>query len=139
MDFTFTLEGELGRRAAYRERVRGLTARIEETGESYVVHDVSASGLAVVDPEERLASGLACRLTMAIAQKDLVSGLPATVVRVTGRGLTGLAFGQLSLRQEAWLDKLVLEIQKRRINLRKSRQPAENIDKKKTDSADEQT
>ncbi len=60
-----------------------------------------------------------------------------TVVRVSGPGLAGLAFGELSLRQEAWLDKLVLEIQKRRIDLRKARERADNLEDKKTDRADE--
>ena len=136
MDVTFELEGERCRRAAFRERVRGLTARLEDGGE-FVVHDISAAGVALVDVEGKLPSGRQCRLTLAIGQKDLVSGLPATVVRAAGQGMVGLAFGQLSLRQEAWLDKMVLEIQKRRINLRKARGPAENIEGKKTDRVDE--
>jgi hypothetical protein len=137
MDFTFELEGELSRRAAHRERVRGLTVLLEDSGEVYVVHDVSASGLALVDPERKLAAGRVCQMTLAIGQKTLVSGFPATVVRDNGQGLSGLAFGKLSLRQEAWLDKLVLEIQKRRINLRKARDVAEKTEDKKTDRADE--
>jgi hypothetical protein len=137
MDFTFELEGELSRRTAHRERIRGLTAQLEDSGEVYVVHDVSASGVALADPEEKLKPGRVCQLTLAIGQKTLVSGFPATVVRDSGKGLSGLAFGQLSLRQEAWLDKLVLEIQKRRITLRKARDVAENLEDKKTDRADE--
>jgi hypothetical protein len=139
MDVTFTLEGEAGRRAAHRERVRGLTALLEDCGdESYVVHDVSASGLALVDPAGTLAVGTAGRLTLRLGQKPLVAGLPVLVVRTVGE-LAGLAFGQLSLRQEAWLDKMVLEIQKRRIDLRKARDAAGNPEHKKTDRADEQT
>lgn len=126
MDVTFELEGESGRRMAHRERVRGLAARLDAAGGTYVVHDVSVAGLALVDPEGRLAPGRTCRLDLAIGPKVLVAGLPATVVRQAGQGLAGLAFGQLSLRQEAWLDKLVLEIQKRRINLRKARDLAGN-------------
>lgn len=140
MDFTFELEGEVGRRATHRERVRGLTALWEDDGSrQYVVHDVSASGLALVDPEKTLASGRAGHLTLSIGPKALVAGLPVVVVRATPDGLAGLAFGELSLKQEAWLDKLVLEIQKRRINLRKAREMAENLEDKKTDRADEQT
>lgn len=138
MDCTFRLEGEVGRRAAHRERVRGLVARLEDDG-AFVVHDVSAAGVALVDPDGSLASGRTCRLALAIGGKELVSGLPATVVRASGHGLAGLAFGQLSPRQEAWLDKLVLEIQKRRINLRKARDLAGNIEEEKTDRADEKT
>ncbi|MEA4858469.1 MAG: PilZ domain-containing protein [Solidesulfovibrio sp.] len=139
MDFTFTLEGEMGRRAAHRERVRGLVALWDDGGDRhYVVHDVSASGLSLVDPEGTLAPGRTGRLTLAIGPRTLLAGLPVAVVRLTG-GLAGLAFGELSLRQEAWLDKLVLEIQKRRIDLRKARERADNLEDKKTDRADEKT
>lgn len=136
MDFSFKLEGESGRRAAHRERVRGLVALLDDGGR-YVVHDVSASGVSLDDPECLLAPGRKGRLTLAIGPRELIADLPVTVVRVTGTGLAGLAFGELSLRQEAWLDKLVLEIQKRRIDLRKAREMADNLEDKKTDRADE--
>ncbi|EFL50211.1 type IV pilus assembly PilZ [Solidesulfovibrio fructosivorans JJ]] len=139
MDFTFKLEGEVGKRAAYRERVRGLFARLEGDETAYVVHDVSASGVALVDAEGRLESGRKGLLSLAIGPKTLIAGLPVMVARIGGQGLVGLAFGELSLRQEAWLDKLVLEIQKRRIDLRKAREMADNLEDKKTDRADEQT
>ena len=139
MDVTFELEGEVGKRAAHRERVRGLVARLDDEADGFVVHDVSASGLALVDPEARIAVGRDCRLALGIGPRELVDGLPARVVRRAEGGLTGLAFGELSLRQEAWLDKLVLEIQKRRIDLRKSRQDAENPEDKKTHRVDEKT
>ncbi|WP_428560624.1 MAG: PilZ domain-containing protein [Solidesulfovibrio sp. DCME] len=165
MDFTFTLEGEAGRRAAHRERVRGLVAVWDDDGDRrFVVHDVSATGLSLADTEGVLAPGRTGRVTLAIGPRTLIAGLPVTVVRVSGRtgrvtlaigprtliaglpvtvvrvsgpGLAGLAFGELSLRQEAWLDKLVLEIQKRRIDLRKARERADNLEDKKTDRADE--
>lgn len=139
MDVTFQLEGEGGKRAAHRERVRGLVARLDGEAGAYVVHDVSASGLALVDAEARLSFGRVCRLALGIGPRELIAGLPASVVRRTDEGLVGLAFGELSLRQEAWLDKLILEIQKRRIDLRKSREGAENPEDKKTDRADEKT
>ncbi len=138
MDFTFTLEGEAGRRAAHRERVRGLVAVWDDDGDRrFVVHDVSATGLSLADTEGVLAPGRTGRVTLAIGPRTLIAGLPVTVVRVSGPGLAGLAFGELSLRQEAWLDKLVLEIQKRRIDLRKARERADNLEDKKTDRADE--
>jgi hypothetical protein len=140
MDFAFTLEGEQGRRGAHRERVRGLVALWGDGGDrAYVVHDVSASGLSLVDPDGALAAGRTGRVTLAIGPRTLIAALPVSVVRVTGTGLAGLAFGELTLRQEAWLDKLVLEIQKRRIDLRKARETAGNPEDKKTDRADEQT
>ncbi|MHC1788119.1 PilZ domain-containing protein [Solidesulfovibrio sp.] len=139
MDVTFQLEGEAGKRAAHRERVRGLVARLDDEDQAFVVHDVSASGVALVDPRGRLAPGRACRLTLCIGPKELMVALPATVVRKADGGLVGLAFGELGLRQEAWLDKLILEIQKRRIDLRKSREGAENPEDKKTDRVDEKT
>jgi hypothetical protein len=139
MDVTFQLEGEIGKRAAHRERVRGLVARLDGEDQVYVVHDVSASGLALVDGEGRLVAGRSCRLALGIGPRELIAGLPATVVRRAGDGLVGLAFGALGLRQEAWLDKLILEIQKRRIDLRRSREDAENPEDKKTHRVDEKT
>jgi hypothetical protein len=139
MDFEFELEGESGRRQAHRERVLGLVAAIEGGEEPFVVHDVSASGLALVDPRGRLARGRTCRVSLAIGERILARDLPAMVVRESGPALrmAGLAFVDLGPRQEAWLDKLVLEIQKRRITLRKARNSADNLeDKKKTDRAD---
>ncbi|MFU2209145.1 PilZ domain-containing protein [Solidesulfovibrio sp. C21] len=137
MDFTFKLEGEVGKRAAYRERVRGLFARFEGDETAYAVHDVSAAGLAVVDAAGDLILGRKGLLSLAIGPKALIAGLPVTVARTGAKGLAGLAFGELSLRQEAWLDKLVLEIQKRRIDLRKARELADKLEDKKTDRADE--
>ncbi|MFP5260044.1 MAG: PilZ domain-containing protein [Acidobacteriota bacterium] len=139
MDITFQLEGEVGKRAAHRERVRGLVARIDGEGTVYVVHDVSASGVALVDPEGRLAVGRVYRLALCIGSKELIGGLPASMARRAKDGLAGVAFGELNLRQEAWLDKLILEIQKRRIDLRKSREGVENPEDKKTDRVDEKT
>jgi len=140
MDFEFKLVGEgSGRRTAHRERVRGLVAATEDDGARYVVHDVSARGLALVDPEVGLGLGRICRVSLAIGAKVLVTGLPAEVVREARpeRWLAGVAFGALNLRQEAWLDKLILEIQKRRIDLRKALAATENLeDEKKTDRAD---
>jgi len=140
MDVEFKLVGEISsRRAAYRERVRGLAAHVEEDGTRYLVHDVSARGLALVDREAHLRQGQACRLSLAIGSKVLITGLPATVVRqaTPERDLAGLSFDELNRRQEAWLDKLVLEIQKRRIDLRKTLAAADNLeDEKKTDRAD---
>lgn len=139
MDVMFQLEGEVGKRTAHRERVRGLVARLDGEGATYVVHDVSVSGVALVDPEGRLVLGRVCRLALCIGPRELIAGLPATMVRRADGGLVGLAFGELPLRQEAWLDKLILEIQKRRINLRKSREGVENPEDKKTDRVDEKT
>ena len=138
MDVTFQLEGEVGKRTAHRERVQGLVARLDGEAAAYVVHDVSASGVALVDPEGRLVPGQDCRLALRIGAKELIAGLPAVIAR-RADGRVGLAFGPLSLRQEAWLDKLILEIQKRRIDLRKSREGVENPEDKKTDRVDEKT
>lgn len=139
MDVEFKLVGEISsRRAAYRERVRGLAAHVED-GTRYLVHDVSARGLALVDREAHLRQGQLYRLSLAIGSKVLITGLPVTVVRqaTPERNLAGVAFGELNRRQEAWLDKLVLEIQKRRIDLRKTLAAADNLeDEKKTDRAD---
>lgn len=128
MDFEFKLEGEAGRRLTHRERVQGLVVRIDGLAEPFVVHDVSASGLAVLDPKGQLAREWVCRVALAIGERVLARDLPATVVREADAAarIAGLAFTGLAPRQEAWLDKLVLEIQKRRIALRKARAASDN-------------
>jgi hypothetical protein len=139
MDFEFKLEGESGRRQAHRERVQGLVAVIEGVDGTFVVHDVSASGLALVDPVGRLARDRTCRVALSIGERVLIRDLSAVVVREAAPAvrMAGLTFVDLGSRQEVWLDKLVLEIQKRRISLRKARAAADNLeDKKKTDRAD---
>lgn len=120
MDFSIKTDSEEDRlRKAYRTKVPGFHAKIEDTGKVYTVKDVSASGFAVDDQGKTLKEGVATTVTFYLNKKTFLAGVRAEVVRVLQNGIVGLNFVDLDRRQSMKLDKLVLEIQKRLIELRK--------------------
>ncbi len=121
MDFDFTLEGENLPRRAFRARVVGLAARVHSHGRDYPVRDISATGLALLDETRGFRQGESLVVDLEIHRKAFLKDLPARVIRVLENGIVGLDFTQLDLKAEERLDKLVLEIQKRLIDLRKAR------------------
>ena len=128
-DFSFDLPGGASQaRRAFRIKVPGLEVWIEEKGEAFAIEDLSALGMAFFshDPgafePERL---LTCDLLL--NQKLFIAALSARVKRImpdAGPDVcsVGCAFEGLDLKQEARLDKLVLEVQKRLIALRKTKE-----------------
>ena len=125
MDFDFSIDGEDRPRRAFRARVAGLGARVHAHDRVYPVKDVSATGLALLDETRAFRQGESLVLDLEIHQRPFLKNLPVKVVRVLEGGIVGLDFGQLDRRMEARLDKLVLEIQKRLIDMRKARELAE--------------
>ncbi len=61
------------------------------------------------------------RLILSLVKKELLTGIEVKVVRDIGKGLMGCIYVDLDKYQEARLDKLVLEVQKRMILLRKKK------------------
>jgi c-di-GMP-binding flagellar brake protein YcgR len=123
MDFTIKTEGDEERlRKAYRTRVPGFLAKMEENGKIYAVKDVSASGFAVEDPSGTLREEQTHTVTFYLNKKTFLAEVRARVVRVLDNSIAGLNFVDLDRRQSMKLDKLVLEIQKRLIELRKRQQ-----------------
>ncbi len=119
MDFSFSLDHEEGKRQAFRTHVPGLTCRVTDREEEYPVKDISATGLAFLDEGKSFAEGEAFRLDLLIHHRVYIGDIKARVIRVLENGVTGAGFTELDRRQEVKLDKLVLEVQKRLITLRK--------------------
>lgn len=112
--------GREGERQAYRTVVPGLVARVSGTDGAFPVDNVSAGGIAMLAPGNDFAAGESLTLDLLLLGTPYIIALPARVVRLGVDGLVGCAFSPLDLRQEARLDKLILEVQKRLIAWRKA-------------------
>lgn len=114
-------DGEL-KRAAFRAAIPGLEMRERASGRSYPVKDISATGLGASDPDKVLRPGVRYEVDLLINRKSYLEGIGVKVVRQTQSGTAGVVFDGLDRRQEASLDKLILEVQKRLIAMRKKKQ-----------------
>ncbi len=118
--FSFTLAEDLqGQRHAYRANVHGINVRLNNGKTTYKVVDISVSGCAFQMPQKFLAEGNEFILQLEVSNRVILAGLRAKVIRSLGNGLVACNFINLSERQEVALDKLVLEIQKRIIEVSK--------------------
>lgn len=124
MEFDFTIEGEERPRRAFRARVGGLDARVHTHDRAYPVKDISATGLALLDETQSFRQGESLVLDLEIHHRPFLRDMPVKVIRVLDEGVVGLDFAGLDRRMEQRLDKLVLEVQKRLIDLRKARELA---------------
>lgn len=106
-------------RRAFRAKIPGLTVYVPAKGKSYSVMDLSAMGLAYMDETKDFAEGQVVEFDLLINKKVFLNGLTVKVMRVLDKGLIGCNFEGVSPRKEAKLDKLVLEVQKRMIALKK--------------------
>jgi hypothetical protein len=89
------------------------------------VSDISASGFAFEDNPRGYSSGLEFTFDLLLSKKLFLGELKGKVMRVLDRGIIGCNFMEMDRRQEIKLDKLVLEVQKRLIELRKAKRAAE--------------
>ncbi|HEU6437008.1 MAG TPA: PilZ domain-containing protein [Nitratidesulfovibrio sp.] len=120
-DFNFTLPSDIeGERRAYRTSVPGLAASVAGKDGTFPVENVSAVGIAMHAPGHAFAEGEDLRLDLLILGRPYITALPARVVRLEGAALVGCEFTAPDFWQEARLDKLVLEVQKRMIAQRKA-------------------
>ncbi len=118
--FAFTLEEDAqGQRHAYRANVHGIEVRLNNGKSTYNAVDISVSGCAFQMPQKFLAEGNEFVLQMEVGGKVILAALRCRVIRSTANGLVACNFFGLSERQELALDKLVLEIQKRIIEVSK--------------------
>ena len=128
MDFDITMPGEDEKvRQAYRTRVPGLDIRvITKAGEQeFPVLDISASGFAFPDSPRAWSNGQEFMFQLLLAKRLFLDEVKGRVMRViTEKGIIGCVFQGLDRRQEIKLDKLVLEVQKRLIELRKAKKEA---------------
>ncbi|MBG3876582.1 PilZ domain-containing protein [Desulfovibrio oxamicus] len=120
-DFDFTLPSDVeGERRAYRTSVPGLEASVAGKDGTFPVENVSAVGIAMHAPGHAFAEGEDLRVDLLIMGKPYITALPARVARLGEGGLVGCELASPDFWQEARLDKLVLEVQKRMIAQRKA-------------------
>lgn len=106
-------------RKAFRTKVPGLTARFPALGKVFEVKDLSATGFAVLDPDKGFKEGQAVEVDLLISKKLFLAAASSEVMRVLDNGIVGINFIDLERQKQVKLDKLVLEVQKRLIELRK--------------------
>ncbi|WP_338666536.1 PilZ domain-containing protein [Pseudodesulfovibrio methanolicus] len=122
MDFNIQLPDDEERlRKAFRTKVPGLTARFPGLDVVHDVADLSATGLAILDKSGRFTEKEAYDVELLIKNKLFLSGARASCMRVHDNGIVGLNFVDLDRQKQIKLDKLVLEVQKRLIALRKKK------------------
>ncbi len=118
--FAFTMDEDgQTQRHAYRTNVHGIEVRLNRGNNIYKVVDLSVTGCAFQMPKKILAEGHILTLQMEVRQRIILADIRARVIRSTDRGIVACNFVDLTERQEYSLDKLVLEIQKRIIEVSK--------------------
>lgn len=127
MDFDIELDSDEKLRQAYRTRVPGLEVRVITPAgpQDFQVHDISASGFSFSAPVRDYSLGIVLSFDMLLCKRLFLGSLKAKVIHVLEQGIIGCNFLEMERRQEIKLDKLVLEVQKRLIELRKARRDAE--------------
>lgn len=87
--------------------------------ETFDVADLSAMGLAFMDSAKGFTEGQVIEFDLLINKKVFLNKLTAKVMRVLDKGIIGCNFEGVDHRKEVKLDKLVLEVQKRLIAIKK--------------------
>ncbi|WP_027179101.1 PilZ domain-containing protein [Maridesulfovibrio bastinii] len=108
-------------RGAFRTSLPGLAVRIEGYDKNFQVKDFSVKGVAFCSEEHTFDLETELNISLILGEKELLTDLNIKVVRDIGDGLMGCVFVDLDMYQEQRLDKLVLEVQKHMILLRKKK------------------
>ena len=119
------------RRKAYRVSIPGLYVRIRGLEHAFPVQDVSATGVAFENTSRQnleYQPGDEMELDLLIKDKTYLEELKALLVRHRDFMLA-CEFHDLGLHQEAGLDKLVLEVQKKWIVAKKKKRAEEKDEK----------
>jgi len=127
MDFEIKMDGDDKLRQAFRTRVPGLDVRVitQNGPQDFPVNDISATGFAFADSPRKYSSGMVFSFDLLLGKRLFLGDLKGKVMRVLDKGIIGCNFMEMERRQEIKLDKLVLEVQKRLIELRKAKREAE--------------
>lgn len=123
-DFSFSLPGSGNqKRNAFRATIPGLEAYVQEREKFFPVKDFSATGMGLqAEPDDEFQHGEHFTFDLYLNKKLYLGGLEAKVMRIAQQNIVGCLFQAPSPRKEARLDKLVLEVQKRLIALRKAKE-----------------
>ncbi|WP_051617492.1 PilZ domain-containing protein [Desulfonatronovibrio hydrogenovorans] len=114
-------------RKAYRVNIPDLKISFGNDPELYPALDISARGVAFSigkDQKPALSPGGQAELSLVIRDKVYLKDLQARVVKLKDN-FGACEFQDLPLRQEALLDKLVLEVQKKMIELQRKQKEQE--------------
>jgi hypothetical protein len=112
--------GKDEKRDAFRVPVPELSVELHGSGQRYSVKNLSAVGVALLDGATAFELGQEVVLDFHLAATPVVAEVRAEVSRLdAGSGLAALHFKGLDRRRQSLLDKLILEVQKRIISLRK--------------------
>lgn len=117
--------GDAQLRKAFRTKVPGLSVRFLGVNKSHDVKDLSATGFAVLDQGGAFKEGQALEVDLLINKKLFLGAAKVEIMRVLDNGIVGINFTGLGRQEQAKLDKLVLEVQKRLIELRKKQREQE--------------
>ena len=123
-DFSFSLPWE-SKREAFRSSLPGLQVWLVEQELICSIKDISAKGVAFFCENHAFDVGDMFFLDVVLSKTPLIKALKARAVRAEEEGLTACVFEDLDRRQEARLDKLVLEVQKRLIAEKKAQEDVE--------------
>lgn len=123
-NFSFKLPGaENQKRNAFRATIPGLEAYVHEREKFYSIKDLSATGMGMqADAANEFKAGESFAFDLYLNKKLYLGGLEAKIMRISAQNIAGCLFEAASPKKEARLDKLVLEVQKRLIALRKAKQ-----------------
>lgn len=120
-DLSFSLEDDSPvQRSAFRATVSGLQVRLNQGSVLYDVHDISSAGFSMATTLQVYQAGDMLEVDLLAGRKVLLAGMQAQVVRLAPNGIVACAFASMTRYQETKLDKLMLEIQKRKIAQRKT-------------------
>lgn len=108
-------------RGAFRTSIPGLVVKVSGHSAPFPVKDFSVNGLAFSAGEVKFKVDDEFTVDFVLGKKVLLAGLTIKIVRDIGKGLMGCSYVDLDKYQEERLDKLVLEVQKRMIALRKKK------------------
>ena len=123
-NLNFTMPAGNERRRAFRAKAYGVAVTFEEQNVTCDILDVSVTGFAIKNESISVKEGAEYSITVTVAGKMYLSDLTCRVVRKLDNGIIGCDFRSLDRRQEARLDRLVLELQKRMIAKKREKSAA---------------
>ena len=116
-DFDFHYTGpENKNRVTYRVSIQDALVHIEGHAAPYALSNISASGLAFYAPDAGFNHGEELIADITGKKRGFLKGLKLEIVRVNRKeGIVACKMVDLDSDNEALIDKLVLEVQKREL------------------------
>jgi hypothetical protein len=102
-------------RGRYRVTAQGLSLHLDDVGQTFPLRDFSSTGCNLCAPAGGLTVGRIFNGTLYIGGAGYLADIKVMVVRHVAGNSVACIFRALTRQQEIMLDKLLLEIQKRRI------------------------